>query len=700
MQDFSWQEYPLSRPLVAFITGILLYNYGNYIIVGTGYVLVICCMLIGWLTIKNASSVFLSSLKGMTLLLTFVWTAMLLTQQHSGFESKEHISHLDLRKDHFIQAKIQNAPSTKSLRSYTLEAQSLYSQTYKKPIHGLFKVHFPNTELAPKYKKGDIILIQTQLSAIKKNSNPYTFDYAQYLKERRIIRQGFVKEGQHQLIKNGKPSNLEKLATHCRLTALEILNNKISNKEVRGVIQAMLLGDKDDLNPEIQASYVDAGVVHILAVSGLHVGILTTLLFLILHVLPNKNVAIKVFKTIAVIAFVSFYTLVAGGAPSLIRASVMCSIVLLSHYLQEDRNLLNSLFFAALVMLTYNPGFLFHLGFQFSFLALFSIVYFQDRLLFIWRPSNKFADQVYQLFLLSLSAQILLFPLNIYYFKQVPTLFMISGILAIPMAYLILYFGVAILVTAISGLDRLCDLLSVLISTLIQYFHHYTLWIQDLPLSTIEDCFIKKDMMLLSYAALVLFMLYLSLRKKTFLYTSLLTILLMLMVYISRKMEQHKQVIVTVYDLPRHYALDFFHGTDTFSLMEPSLEFKKIQYNVLPNRQAKSSTRSITQLDTLEYSDPFLIYKNNFLFMSNKIFFITPKWFDPPLPVCTPVDYLMVSRGSKVPPNLILDYLNPKTILVDKSIPFKNHLLWKKEARSRNIPFMSVWERGAITIKC
>lgn len=701
MQTFTWQEYPLARPLAALIAGFLFYQYQYEIVLPILIGLLLVLFLPGLLRICKVPMPTHYPLKsiGLLAILILLGYVKALWNDNPVFTSR-HVTHLSLEEDHNLLIKIVEGPSKNNPRSYKGSILYQYHADKTVEVSGLIKLIFARKDTVPGYLPNDIILLNCGLSTIKRNTNPHTFDYPAYLRKKGIDRQGFVTAGKHTCIHKIKANALKSAANLCRSKAIDILDTKVRNEDAKGVMQAMLLGYKDELNPEIEASYVQAGVVHILAVSGLHVGILTSLLFLFLNLIPSPGTSGKIIKTTVVILFVAFYALVSGGAPSVIRASIMCTIVLLSHYLQEDSNLFNSLFLAAFTMLTFNPNYLYQLGFQFSFLALFSIVFFQNKLLHLWRPRYKLLEGIYQLFLLSFSAQILLFPLSIYYFKQVPTLFMFSGILAIPMAYIILYFGIGILLSESLGLAGIASILAKIISELIHCFHFYTTWVSGLSISVIEDFFIGKDMLLLSYSILISFMLFVSIKRKAFAYAALLLSFLMIALTATKGFEKLRQNYIYIYDLNKKHAIDFTFGKKTYALIDSTLSKKQVQYNIIPNRQANATRSSVVVLDPEDHQDPFLKWNNNFLFWGKKNAFITPKWFERPDPTCLNIDYLIVSRGSRVPPEMILNYLSPKMILLDKSIPLPNHHTWKAIAKSRKIPFLSVWENGAITIKC
>jgi competence protein ComEC len=199
------------------------------------------------------------------------------------------------------------------------------------------------------------------------------------------------------------------------------------HKTELSVVVALILGQQQDISPEIVRDYQYAGAVHVLSVSGLHVGFILLFITFLLKPIPNSRRGAFV-KLITVILFLWAFGLLAGFAPSVVRSVTMFSFVAIGMYLRRSVNIYNTLAISALLILLFQPSFLMDVGFQLSYVALFFIVWLQPLLASIWIPKNKIVQFFWDIITVSFAAQIGTFPMSIYYFHQFPGLFFITNL--------------------------------------------------------------------------------------------------------------------------------------------------------------------------------------------------------------------------------------------------------------------------------
>jgi competence protein ComEC len=219
---------------------------------------------------------------------------------------------------------------------------------------------------------------------------------------------------------------------------LQILKQYIHGDKERGLAQALLIGYKNDLDQSLVQAYTNTGVVHIIAISGLHLGLIYWLLSLLTKPLKRK----KQFKWIApvfIIAGLWLFALLAGAQASILRSAVMFTCIVLGQALGRTNNsIYNTLAVSALLLLCINPFWLWDVGFQLSYAAVLSIVVFM-RPIYNWLYfKNKAIDFLWKLNAVTLAAQILTVPLSIYHFHQFPNYFLITNFIAVPLSSLIL----------------------------------------------------------------------------------------------------------------------------------------------------------------------------------------------------------------------------------------------------------------------
>ncbi len=320
------------------------------------------------------------------------------------------------------------------------------------------------------------LTIYAKLATINPALNPHQFDYKRYMKQQGVFHQ--IRSKTNTYVLHTSPSRtLKGYAAKARNYMITQLEEKNFGKEELGVIQALLLGERSYITDETYTDYKNAGAVHILAVSGLHIGILLLLIQFILKPLSNLPSG----KTIVLVLSVLLlwgYAFLAGLSPSVIRACAMFSFVAYALYLNRPSNHFNilalSMFF---VLLFINPNLLFHVGFQMSYSAVFSIVWIYPQFQKLWSPKAKISRYFWQLLSVSIAAQLGVLPISLFYFHQFPGLFFVSNLLIIPFLGLILVAG--ILVIILSLLQVIPDWLISFYNTLITYMNLVVEWVSE-----------------------------------------------------------------------------------------------------------------------------------------------------------------------------------------------------------------------------
>ena len=329
---------------------------------------------------------------------------------------------------------------------------------------------------------------------------------------------------------------------------------------------ALLLGWRDDLEPSTLLHFRQAGIMHLLCVSGLHVGIvawLAGLLFLFMGKLRWQRVLKGSVQLLAIWGF----TFVTGMAPSTLRAAVMFSLLRIGYMAQQRPMVLNNLCTSALLLLFVNPGLLFDVGFQFSYTAVVGILALQDPLRSLvklpfekrWTAPVRY---VWKLVCLTLSAQFFCIPLQLYYFHEVYTWFIIANLLIVPFAGLLLATVLAVvLLPQASVLGHAAVWLAG------QEFHAadgLAAWVGGLPCAVLDNLYCSPFMFVLLAVALLLVTLFL--RSRLLWPLPVAAALLMvaavcLTVVNTRAAHRHE---VVVYKADRHLAVECFDGRHSY----------------------------------------------------------------------------------------------------------------------------------------
>ena len=313
--------------------------------------------------------------------------------------------------------------------------------------------------------KGDSIIVPGNWQPIRAAGNPFEFDYARYCRRNGILQQQFCSRAEIRTYGINNPASTsftERTHDWC----MAQLDKYIPDKKARGLIQAMLLGDEVNLDEDLRDAYAATGIIHIIAISGGNVAIFFIVISFLLRWLKHKKHLWV--KYLIALPLVWFYVVMAGSSPSAIRAAVMFSLLALGILMQKNNNSLNQLFATAFVLLCAEPMWLFAIGFQLSFVAVLSIILFYGPIYRWVSPKNFLTKTLWGTVAASLSAEILIAPVVIYYFHNFPAMFLVANVAAYVFMSVVLVLGIC--VVALSGLAVVASFLGTCIIKLVAVF--------------------------------------------------------------------------------------------------------------------------------------------------------------------------------------------------------------------------------------
>ena len=313
--------------------------------------------------------------------------------------------------------------------TYYNKYEAAVLQLNNQKVIGRVLVTVQRDSIENQLKVDDNLVVKTQFKNINVPLNPYSFNYKKYLQNQQIHHQIQLNWRQLKILpKNNK--TIKGFASNFRNKIDEKLKNNGFKNDELAVINALLLGQRNSITSELLVSYAGAGAVHILAVSGLHIGIillLLTFMFKPFHYFKNGKIVV----TILIIIILWMYAIIAGLSASVVRAVSMFTAVTVGIHLIQRSNIYNTLVISMFFLLLFNPFYLFEVGFQLSYLAVFSIVWIQPKLYSLWNPKFWVLNKIWQLFTVSIAAQIGVLPLSLFYFHQFPGLFFLSNLVII-----------------------------------------------------------------------------------------------------------------------------------------------------------------------------------------------------------------------------------------------------------------------------
>lgn len=362
----------------------------------------------------------------------------------------------------------------------------VYLYHYKDSVHSTYKV-------------GEVLSFQGRLNQPDSPLFEEDFNYAQFLKHKHIKGLFYLKHDAVSLLGDASTSwpywlykYRDKLSDRYQQLGLE--------GDELALVSALTLGVKDEFTEDVKISYSEAGVSHVLALSGLHIGLLFVLLVSTFQFVFRRIRIKQILSLIFTVALLWFFVLFVGASPSIVRSASLFSLLAIAQLLRRERIGLNTLGFVALVLLLYNPYWIFDLGFILSFSAVTSILLFQPCIVKYYKPKNPILNYLWQLVVISLVAQIGTLPWTIYYFHAIPLYFLIANILVVPLITILLYVLVVfVFVLWIPGLSVLMSKIVILLAGLL---NNIVLVISDLPMATIKNIYLYKSELILLFILL------------------------------------------------------------------------------------------------------------------------------------------------------------------------------------------------------
>ncbi|WP_319502099.1 ComEC/Rec2 family competence protein [uncultured Draconibacterium sp.] len=386
-------------------------------------------------------------------------------------------------------------PETKGLMAATvLETPQEKTSTYKSLLllHSVKSgdtligtrekvlVYFEKAEDIKQLKPGSQIIFEQSPEPIENRGNPYEFDYKKYLEKKHIFRQVYLQTGNWHLTGYGNYTPLLRAET-IRDKLLKIYRDQEIGAQETEILSALTLGYKRELDRETKRVFSSAGAMHVLAVSGLHVGIIFFAFSFCFGFLQKRRIG-KFIYVVLSISFLWGYALITGLSPSVLRACTMFSLIIIAGNINRRANIYNTLAASAFLLLLVNPNNLFEVGFQLSYMAVFGIVFLQPRIAGLWTIKNKVGLFFWNLISVSIAAQIATFPLSAYYFNQFPTYFLLSNIVVIPAAMLLIPLGLGLL--AFSKIPLLSTSIAFVVKWIIKGVYFLLSSIESFPHST------------------------------------------------------------------------------------------------------------------------------------------------------------------------------------------------------------------------
>ncbi|WP_162789881.1 ComEC/Rec2 family competence protein [Cardinium endosymbiont of Sogatella furcifera] len=262
-----------------------------------------------------------------------------------------------------------------------------------------------------------------------------------------------------------------------------ILHQQLKDRQAIALVTTLLWGEKEHLNPALQKAYAHTGTIHVLAISGLHVGMFYLLMQAIFRFLFS-HIGGLILSDLFTLLWLWIYAWLCHFAPPILRATMMITIARIGFLMGRGSNRYNGWIASAFALLLWNPLLLWNCGFQLSYMATLGILYLQPYIHRLLTPKNYGLQKIWTATTLSIAAQVGTLPLILYYFKQFPLYFILANWLVVPAIFAILILSLALLVG--SHLPIVHTILNFTLEKLIAATNAWVCWLAKWPMHTLE----------------------------------------------------------------------------------------------------------------------------------------------------------------------------------------------------------------------
>ncbi|WP_423149260.1 ComEC/Rec2 family competence protein [Rubrolithibacter danxiaensis] len=599
---------------------------------------------------------------------------------------KLEVNHFSKLNPDFLIASISYEPKLTGdiLRFEVKVKQVLNKNQFQKSKGNLLVALKTDTLLNQKYQYGDLLLIPSKYKEIDPPYNPFEFDFKKYLGYRSVYYQAFINEQQIRLIGHHTGNPVIEYAINLRQKLVERFNKHIADKNAAAVASTLILGYKADLTQEVLNAYSQTGTMHVLSVSGMHVGIVFIVIAFLLRPL-DKNKRLRILKAFILLIFIWTYATITGFSSAVCRAAIMLSFVIIGKAVNKHTNSYNLISISAVLLLIYNPFYLVEVGFQLSYLAVLGLIYLYPKIYQLLYVKNYFFDQIWSYTALSIAAQLATFPLSLYYFHQFPLYFLISNLLIVIPVALIMYAGLVFVLLPFGLIE---SSLGWFLNHSIVFTNKLLFTVEHLPFSVLNKIWINSFQYLLIYAIVFSLFYFIIYKKKAAIWHTSFFMLIFSLTHINTRLVKIKEKKVVFYTLRKSSAVGFIEGNHMFLLTGLTSADKTFTFSVKPSTE-EQGIGELTMIKTGQkiISSNFYL-EGNFIQFRNWKMAIWDKNFDKKhYSEKMVLSAVLISGNPRVNINRIKNTFNFPTLLIDGTNSDYNIKRWSAQAKKLNLKY-------------
>ncbi len=531
---------------------------------------------------------------------------------------------------------------------------------------------------------GNIISFNGKISRIKPPRNPASFNAKLFYSRKGIYHESYLNSKDIKVLNN--QSEKSNILQQIRSYFDKSIKSCFEDLQHASIVSALCLGDKSEMSKATKNSFISTGSIHVLAVSGLHVGIIYTLALALIKCIPFSN-RLTTIQPIFLIGILILYALLTNHPNSVVRASMMLSIFLIGKAFSKFTSPYHIVCLSAITILLINPDALFQISFQFSYLALLGIMFFYKRLSTNKITNNNILNYSIQIILVSVSAQILITPLSIYHFNQFPAYFWLSSLIAIPLAFVTILLSIIFLVLnlfSIPILIKLSSIIANILESVVYFFAKAITIIERIPYGLITELYLHPISTFILYLIICSIILYIINQRKIFITTTLLLIILQYSFQIFIRNKCWNTELIEIYHKHKCSILTMSYQGKTIVNKSSNASFeidhlisiRKIQQFVFyPESRFKKSA--------------FGLYEFN-----SKHFFIHPKNIPNTNPTNLKIEFALINNMDTVKLDRLNKLYKPKAIITDGLTHWKSRNEISMWAKRREVRYHDTYVDG------